>query len=132
GRVGWEVERSRAGSLAIDYLFARGERLPRVVNVNATAPPLRRSYRYIAFQSTAESIYNGVTLHARARVLQQLFYTIAYTVARSDETPQQPIGMVFGNAGARRTLAIDGATLQTRYPGNNDQHHQLVISAIYD
>ena len=66
--VGWEVEKYRAGSLGIDYLFARGERLPRVVNVNATAPPLRRSYRYIAFQSTAESIYNGVTLHARARV----------------------------------------------------------------
>src|SRR5439155_1582933 len=84
--AGWEVEKYRAGSLGVDYLFARGERLPSVVNVNATTPPLRRSYRYIAFQSTAESIYKRVTLHARSRVLHQLFYTIAYTVARSDES----------------------------------------------
>jgi len=130
--AGWEVEKYRAGSLGIDYLFARGERLPRAVDVNVGRAFVPLPTRVVSFQSTGESIYNGVTLHARARVLQQLFYTIAYTLSRSDETPQQPIGMVFGDAGARRTLAIDGATLQTRYPGNNDQHQQLVISAMYD
>ena len=32
--AGWEVEKYRAGSLGIDYLFARGERLPRPVEIN--------------------------------------------------------------------------------------------------
>ena len=130
--AGWEIEKYRAGSLGIDYLFARGERLPRAVDVNIGSAYAALPERVVSFQSTGQSIYNGATLHARARVLQQLFYTIAYTFARSDETPQQPIGMVFGDDGARRTLAVQGATLQTRYPGNNDEHQHLVASAMYD
>ena len=128
--AGWEVEKYRAGSFGIDYLFARGERLPRPVNVNATAPPLRRFYRRIAFQSTAESIYNGVTVHTRARVLHQLFYTMAYTVARSDETPQWSPTILrdYWQLG----LPSDGSLLQTRYPGNNDRHQHLTMSAMYD
>jgi hypothetical protein len=131
--AGWEVEKYRAGSLGIDYLFARGERLPRAVDVNIGRAYFRILAPVVSLQSTAQSIYNGVTLHARARVLQQLFYTIAYTVARSDETPQQPIGMLLAcDTCARRSLAIDGSTLQRRYPGNNDQHQHLVVSAMYD
>ena len=128
--VGWEVEKYRAGSLGIDYLFARGERLPRPVNVTLTTLPLKRFYRRIAFQSTAESTYNGVTLHARARVLQQLFSTIAYTVGRSDETPQwSPTTLRdYWQLG----LPSEGSLLQTRYPGNNDRHQHLTMSAMYD
>ena len=130
--AGWEIEKYRAGSIGIDYLFARGERLPRAVDVNIGSAYTPLPERVVSFQSTGQSIYNGATVHARARVLQQLFYTIAYTFARSDETPQQPIGMVFGDDGARRTLAVQGATLQTRYPGNSDEHQHLVASAMYD
>jgi hypothetical protein len=129
--AGWEIEKYRSGSLGVDYLFARGERLPRAVADIGRSSPLRGPTA--SLQSTGESIYNGVTLHARARVLQQLFYTIAYTVARSDETPQQPLGMLFlCDTCERRLLAVDGTTLQTRYPGNNDQHQRLTVSAMYD
>jgi hypothetical protein len=129
--AGWEVEKYRAGSLGIDYLFARGERLPRAVDVNVGGA-FPGANRVVSFQSTGQSLYNGVTLHARARVLQQLFYTIAYTFARSDDTPQEPIAMVFGGMNGRRSLAIQGQMLDTRAPGNNDQHQRLTVSAMYD
>src|ERR1044071_7599885 len=120
--AGWEIEKSRAGSLGIDYLFARGERLPRAVDVNIGSAYAALPERVVSFQSTGQSIYNGATLHARARVLQQLFYTIAYTFARSDDTPQEPMAMVFGGMNGRRSLAIQGQTPETRAPGNNDRH----------
>ena len=129
--VGWEVERYRAGSLGVDYLFARGERLPRAVEINVGGL-YQRSGRIVSFQSTGQSIYNGIVAHARGRVLQQMFYTIAYTVGRSDDTPQQPIAVPFGGFNDRRALAIQGNTLNRRYPGNNDQHQRLAVSAMYD
>jgi hypothetical protein len=129
--AGWEVEKYRAGSLGIDYLFARGERLPRSVEINIVGrfPGLNR---VVSFQSSGQSLYNGVSVHARARVLQQLFYTMAYTFSRSDETPQEPIAMVFGGLNERGSLAMQGRILDTRAPGNNDRHHQLALSAMYD
>lgn len=129
--VGWEIERYRAGSLGVDYLFARGERLPRAVDINVGGA-FRVPGRVVDFQSTGQSIYNGIAFHTRGRVLQQMFYTIAYTLGRSDETPQQPISVPFGGFNERRSLAIQGDTLNTRFPGNSDQHQRLVVSAMYD
>jgi hypothetical protein len=68
--VGWAVQTYAAASLGIGYLFARGEHLPRVINRYAVRRTLRRN----SLESTAESLYNGVTLHGRGRVLPQLFY----------------------------------------------------------
>jgi hypothetical protein len=69
-------------------------------------------------------------VHARARVLQQLFSTVAYTVGRSDETPQwSPTTLRdYWQLG----LPGEGSLLQTRYPGNNDRHQHLTMSAMYD
>ena len=129
--VGWEVEKYRSGSLGVDYLFARGERLPRTVDINVGGVyPIPG--RLVSFQSTAQSIYNGLAFHTRGRVLQQMFYTFAYTVGRSDEAPQQPLVVPFGAFNDRRSLAIQGDTLNTRFPGNNDQHQRFVASAMYD
>jgi len=86
----------------------------------------------VSFQSSGQSLYNGVTFHMRARVLQQLFSTIAYTFSRSDDTPQEPISMLFGGLRDRGSLAVQGRTLDTRAPGNNDQHHLLSVSSMYD
>jgi hypothetical protein len=129
--AGWEWEKYRVGSMGIDYLFARGERLPRAIDVNIGGA-FAGAGRVVSFQSTGQSLYNGVTFHQRARVLQQLFYTIAYTFARSDDTPQEPIAMMFGGMNGRRSLAIQGQTLETRAPGNNDRHQHLTFSAMYD
>ena len=40
--------------------------------------------------------------------------------------------MPFGGLNGRRSLAIQGQTLETRAPGNNDQHQRVVASAMYD
>jgi len=129
--AGWEVEKYRAGTLGIEYLFARGERLPRTVDINVGGR-FPGADRVVSFQSSGQSLYNGIVFHTRGRVLQQLFYTIAYTFARSDETPQEPIATVFGGFNQRRSLAVQGGTLNTRAPGNNDQHQRLAFSAMYD
>jgi len=77
-------------------------------------------------------VYNGISAHARGRLLQQLFYTVAYTFSQSSETPQQPIAMVFGGLNDRGSLSMQGNTLTTRAPDDADGHHDLTISTVYD
>ena len=129
--AGWEMEKYRTGTFGVDYLFARGERLPRPVDINIAGrfPGLDR---VVSFQSNGQSIYNGASAHARGRVLQQLFYTIAYTFSRSSETPQQPVAMVFGGLNERGSLSVQGNTLDKRQAGDAGNHHQIAFSAMYD
>ena len=129
--AGWEVEKYRTGTFGVDYLLARGERLPRPVDINIAGrfPGLQR---VVSFESTGQSIYNGIAAHTRGRVLQQLFYTIAYTFSRSTETPQQPIAMVFGGLNERGSLSVQGNTLEQRAAGDADRHHEIAFSAMYD
>ena len=129
--AGWEMEKYRVGTLGIQYLFARGERLPRPVemNVGDRFPDLDR---VVGFQSSGESTYHAVAFHTRARLFQQLFYTIAYTVSRADETAQTPIAMIFGGLNERNVLGGTESELNARAPANNDQRHHLAASAMYD
>jgi carboxypeptidase family protein len=129
--AGWEAEKYRMGTFGVDYLFARGERLPRPVDINIAGrfPGLAR---VVSFQSSGQSVYNGVSAHTRGRLLQQLFYTIAYTFSRSSETPLQPIAMIFGGLNERGSLSMQGSTLETRAAGEADRHHQIAFSAVYD
>jgi hypothetical protein len=129
--AGWEFEKYRVGSIGIDYLFARGENLARPVDIN-TPGQFPGVNRVVSFESTGESLYNGVTFHIRARLLQQLFYTIAYTFARVDETPLEPMTAPFGGLNERASLSQMGSTPGTRAPGRNDQHHHASVSALYD
>ena len=121
--AGWETEKYRVGTVGIDYLFARGERLPRAVDVGQGL---------VSFQSTGASTYNGVTFHIRARLLNEVFFRSAYTYARADETPSEPIAVVFGTAGDRRALAVQGSVLNVRAPANNDQRHHLTVATVWD
>jgi hypothetical protein len=129
--IGAEFEKYRAGSVGLQYVFAHGERLPRAVDTNTGHQILLNPYRVVSFQSDAESIYNGISVSLRTRVLNQLFFRGAYTVGRSDETPQQPLGMVFEGSNDRRSLA-QGDLLNRRAPGNNDAHQRLDAGAAWD
>ncbi len=131
GSAGWETEKYRVGTLGIQYLFARGERLPRPVEINV-AGRFPNLDRVVGFQSSGESTYHAVAFHTRARLFQQLFYTVAYTVSRADETPQAPIAMIFGGLNERNVLGGAGSELNARAPGNNDQRYHLAASAMYD
>jgi len=127
--AGWEMEKYRVGTLGIQYLFARGERLPRPIDINVGGR-FPNVDRVVSFQSSGQSTYNGVAFHERARIFQ-LFYTIAYTLSRVDETPQEPIAMTFGGLNERGVLGTS-QSLNTRAPGSNDQRHHLAVSAMYD
>jgi hypothetical protein len=129
--IGAEVEQYRAGSGGVQYVFARGERLPRAVDMNIRRQLVINPYRVVSFQSNADSIYHGISLNVRARVLNQLLYRAVYTIARSDETPQQPLGMVFGGDGDRRSLA-QSELLNQRAPGNNDVRHRAEVAATWN
>jgi hypothetical protein len=128
--AGWETDKYRIGTLGVQYLFARGERLSRPVDINVGGR-FPNVDRVVSFQSSGASLYNGVTLNERARVFQ-LFYTIAYTFSKGDETPQEPLGMIFGGLNGRRVLGIGGQSLDTRAPGDNDRRHRVAASAMYD
>jgi len=88
--------------------------------------------RVVSFESSGQSVYNGVSAHTRGRLLQQLFYTIAYTFSRSSETPLQPIAMLFGGLNDRGSLSVQGNRLEKRATGDADRHHQIAFSAMYD
>jgi carboxypeptidase family protein/TonB-dependent receptor-like protein len=83
--AGWEAEKYRMGTFGVDYLFARGERLPRPVDINL-AGGFPGVERIVSFQSSGQSVYNGISAHTRGRLLQQLFYTIAYTFSRLEDS----------------------------------------------
>jgi len=129
--AGWEAEKYRMGTFGVEYLFARGERLPRPVDINL-AGRFPGVQRVVSFESSGQSVYNGVSAHTRGRLLQQLFYTIAYTFSRSSETPLQPIAMLFGGLNDRGSLSVQGNTLEKRAAGDADRHHQIAFSAMYD
>ena len=129
--AGWEVEKYRGGSFGVEYLFARGEQLPRPVDINVNGR-FAGVDRVISFESTGQSVYNGISVHARGRLLQQLFYTTTYTYSRSSEAPQQPIAMVFGGLNDRGSLSMQGNTLERRAPSDADRHHDVSISTVYD
>jgi hypothetical protein len=63
--AGWEVEKYRAGTVGIAYLFARGERLPRAVDSNIDGR-FAGIDRMVSLQSSGQSLYNGRRA-ARAR-----------------------------------------------------------------
>jgi hypothetical protein len=128
--AGWEMEKYRVGSLGIQYLFARGERLPRPLEINV-GERFTNLDRIVAFQSTGESMYNAVAFHTRARLFQQLFYTIAYTFATVNDTPQAPLAMIFGGLNGRNVLASDRSDLNTR-ARRHDLRHDVAASAMYD
>jgi hypothetical protein len=61
-----------------------------------------------------------------------LFYTIAYTASKADETPQAPLGMLFGGLNERNVLGGVSSGLDARAPGNNDERQHLAASVMYD
>jgi hypothetical protein len=129
--AGWEMERHRIGTLGIEYLFARADRLARPIemNVGGRFPNLDR---VVALQSSGESMYHGFALHTRSRILQ-LFYTIAYTFSRVMETPQAPVPtLIVGGLNERNVLSGDRSDLTVLAKGANDYGHHLAASAMYE
>jgi outer membrane receptor protein involved in Fe transport len=155
GSVGMDWEFMPRTTLAVTYLFVDGDQLPRSIDRNlgtlgqrtftvtgsgqtetyhsfAADRPFRNFQRVIAFESTAESRYNGVTFELNRRFSSGLQARAAYTLGRVEDTVPDATAVVPGNAGDDAKYASNPADFDTdRTDGNNDQRHRFVVSGIY-
>jgi outer membrane receptor protein involved in Fe transport len=150
----WQFERST--SLAVTYLFVDGSNLPRSIDRNigslgsrsfvvagtgeiVTYPqfqsnrPFSNFTRVIAFESTAQSRYNGITIEVIRRLANHLSFRGAYTLGKVEDTVPDATAVVPGNAGDDVKYASNPIDFEAdRTSGNNDQRHRFVASAIVD
>ena len=142
-------------SLAVTYLFVDGSDLPRSIDRNLGTPTTRtftvagtgQAYPYhffgsdrrfanfqrvIAFEATAESRYNGVTLELNRRFARGTQFRVAYTLGKVEDTVPDATAVVPGNAGDDVKYASNPADFHAdRTAGNNDQRHRFVVSGVY-
>jgi hypothetical protein len=150
----WEFLRNT--SLAVTYLFVDGSNLPRSIDRNLgslgsrtftvagtgeTFPyhffgsdrPFANFTRVIGFESTAESLYNGITFEVNRRFANHLQFRGAYTLGKVEDTVPDATAVVPGNPGDDVKYASNPSDFDAdRTAGNNDQRHRFVLSGIYD
>ena len=134
-QVGAGIERELTSdlTLAMNYLFVRGQHLARTVNVNlrpaqtgqTVFDPERRDPVFgdiFELQPTASSTYHGLTMALNRRFAHEIEWSAAYTWSRTtdtasdfDEQPQNPYDLA----------AEEG---RSRY----DQRHRFVVSALFE
>jgi hypothetical protein len=139
----------------VTYLFVDGSSLPRSIDRNLgsldsrnfvladsgqTVPyhffgsnrPFSSFQRVIAFEASAESRYNGLTLELNRRFRNNFQFRAAYTLGKVEDTVPDATAVVPGNAGDDVKYASNPADFeQDRTAGNNDQRHRFVLSGVY-
>jgi len=149
----WEFVRDT--SLTVTYLFVDGSSLPRSIDRNLgslgsrnfvladsgqTVPyhffgadrPFSNFQRVIAFEASAESRYNGLTLELNRRFRNNVQFRAAYTIGKVEDTVPDSTAVVPGNAGDDVKYASNPANFEDdRTAGNNDQRHRFVLSGVY-
>ena len=150
----WEVLPDT--TLTTTYLFVDGSHLPRSIDRNlgslgsrtftiadsgaqvaypffASADrPFSNFQRVIAFESTAESRYNGLTVELNRRFAGHLLWRAAYTLGKVEDTVPDGTAVVPGG-GDDAKFASNPADFETdRTVGSNDQRHRFVTSGVYD
>ena len=150
----WELLRDT--SITVTYLFVDGRQLPRSIDRNlgtagsrtfgvpATGEtfsyhffgadrPFAAFQRVIAFESTAESRYNGLTAEVNRRFANQLQFRAAYTLGKVEDTVPDATAVVPGNAGDDVKYASNPANFESdRTVGHNDQRQRFVLSTVYN
>jgi outer membrane receptor protein involved in Fe transport len=155
--AGFEWEWMPNTSLAVNYLFVKGDDLPRTTDINIGAPspttltlldangnptgtvqhyrfapgPFTNFTRVIAFQSTAESRYNGLTFELNRRFFQGIQYRLAYTLGKVEDTVPDATAVVPEGSDDRKFASNPADFDADRTRGNNDQRHRFVGSVIY-
>lgn len=148
---GFEWEWIPGTTLALNYLFARGDDLPRSTDVNigaarpvtfaedgraiphyAFAPgPFTGFTRVIAFQSTARSRYNGLSAELHRRFLQGYYYRVAYTLGKVVDTAPDATAVVPEGPDDRKFASNPADFEADEAAGDNDRRHRLVSSVVY-
>ncbi len=153
--VGVEQVLTNDIAVAVNYLYVKGEDLPRSTDVNIGAPstisvpiqgdgtsapfkrfsstrPFSKFARIIEFQSTAESEYNGLTVEINKRFSSNWQAKLAYTLGKVTDTKPDATAVVpQGSDDAK--FASDPSDFQVdRAPGDNDVRHRIVLSGVWN
>ncbi|HEX5215851.1 MAG TPA: carboxypeptidase regulatory-like domain-containing protein [Vicinamibacterales bacterium] len=144
-------------SLTVTYLSVSGSSLPRSIDRNlgslgsrnftvagtgevipyhffSTADrPYSNFGRVIAFESSAESSYNGVTFELNRRFARHMLGRLAYTIGKVTDTVPDATAVVPNNAGDDGKYASNPADFGAdRTYGNTDQRQRFVLSGVYE
>ncbi len=151
--TGVEYEFARDFGVSISYLGVRGYRLQRTRDRNLLPPtttpitvagspqtyqrfsstrPLAAFARIAQFESTANSLYHGLTVQVIKRFSKNYQFLAAYTVGKvTDDKPDATAVVPLGSDDAKILQdSIDPKS--DRGPGDNDQRQRIVLSGVWD
>ena len=140
-------------SVAVSYLYVKGTHLQRSIDINVGAStmttfttddgqtvqipvysstrPFTNFARVIAFQSTADSNYNGLTVELIKRYSSHWQGRLSYTFSKVLDTKPDATAVVPGTDDSK--FAQDPLHLQGDYGlGANDVTHRIVLSGIWN
>ena len=144
-------------AISVNYLFVKGDDLPRStdINIGAASPstvtlldvngaptgtvahyrfaagPFTNFTRVISFQSTAESTFNGITVELNRRFAQSYQYRLAYTLGKVEDTVPDATAVVPEGEDDRKFVSNPADFDTDGAPGQNDQRHRFVGSVVY-
>jgi len=151
--IEWQIQAQT--TVTATYLFVDGDQLSRSIDRNlgtlgsrsftlanssttyaypffGADRPFGNFQRVIAFESSAVSRYNGVTLELNRRYANDLQFRVAYTLGKVVDTVPDATAVVPGNAGDDVKYASNPADFDAdKTVGNNDQRHRFVASGVY-
>jgi outer membrane receptor protein involved in Fe transport len=141
-------------AVAVNYLFVKGNDLPRSTDLNigtpasvvvpiqgdgsatvkryATDRPFSKFARVIEFQSTADSKYNGLTVELKKRFSHNWQARLAYTLSKVTDNKPDATAVV-PQSGDDAKFASDPQDFGADYaPGDNDVRHRIVLSGVWN
>jgi outer membrane receptor protein involved in Fe transport len=141
-------------AVAVNYLFVKGNDLPRSTDLNLGTPanvvvpivgdgsatvkrygndrPFSKFARVIEFQSTADSKYNGMTVEIKKRFSHNWQARLAYTLSKVTDNKPDATAVVPAS-GDDAKFASDPQDFGADYaPGDNDVRHRIVLSGVWN
>lgn len=137
----------------VGYLFVAGRKLQRSTDINIgpgvvnnvpiqgggslavpqyPGRPFTNFSRIIAFESSAESTYNGLTFELRKRMGQGFLGTFAYTLGKVEDTKPDATAVVPASSDDAKFASDPGNFEADRAAGDNDQRHRFVLSGYWE
>ncbi|MGZ4777561.1 MAG: TonB-dependent receptor [Thermoanaerobaculia bacterium] len=151
--LGVEQQLGSDFSVGATYQFVKGDDLPRSRDVNVSTPttvtatiagggtvdftrytgrPFSNFTRVIAFESTARSQYNGVTLDLQKRFANNWQGRIAWTHSTVKDNKPDATAVVPFSSGDDSKYASDPLNLERDYTfGDNDVRDRIVLSGVW-
>ncbi len=160
GSFGAEYEVAHNTTIAVSYLNVRGEHLTRTRDINLYPPvpvqvnlpglgqrtllrypgpqgsplrPMSHFARVEAFESGADSFYNGFTLSFKRRYGQHYQLSLAYTYSKATDTAPDFTSVVpFNSIDEGKMAQYSLFPNLERGPSVNDQRHRVVTNFVWD